>query len=367
MPEITLITMTGITKICPIADDLVLTYYPLVELAYKELSYSPLEYKLRLYNNGEEDSLTPTSVIDISENIFVLPMSFSIEKTIEFGYYIIDNRNYIKQNEALDIYKHAEELLNDGVNINTQEEWAIRMICSIFQSDNIKFVELIISHGFIVDCRATKYYVTNGIPLSNNIQTLLLSAGFNSSKMFRIPYNINQPYILKFIKNLTRYSIFLEDVISNGILHPNTLICDGKYPLFYELKYEDLVKYKDIIDPTILNRYGHSLLSRRNISSTDLLTDHMKLFPQIDINLQYNIQRGKTSVAGDTLLHILCRSPYINMSKIKVLLQNGAKLIENNKGETPIDILKQRKLNRKRDPVWEIMSKYFGLQEGYSF
>jgi len=361
MPEITLITMTGITKICPIADDLVLTYYPLVELAYKELSYSPLEYKLRLYNNGEEDSLTPTSVIDISKNIFVLPMLFSLEKTIEFGYYIIDNRNYIKQNEAIDIYKHAEELLNDGVNINTQEEWAIRMVCSIFQSGNIKFVELIISHGFIVNCRATKYYIRNGIHLSNNIQTLLLSAGFNTRHMFRIPD------ILKFIKRLTRYSIFLDDVISNSDLHPNTLIGTRKYPLFYELKYEDLIKYKDIIDPTILNSNGHSLLSRRDISSTDLLMDHMKLFPQIDINLQYNIQRGKTSVAGDTLLHILCRSPYINMSRIKGLLQNGATLIKNNKGETPIDILKQRKLNRKRDVVWGIMSKYFGLQDGYSF
>ena len=88
---------------------------------------------------------------------------------------------------------------------------------------------------------------------------------------------------------------------------------------------------KGEVDQSLVDSYGESLLSKYiTTTSTVDVQEKLKKYTNIDINKQYNSNkqysiRSDPRIIGDTLLHKICRTSYLNISKIKLLLDNGAK------------------------------------------
>lgn len=349
--EITFKTMTGVMKVCPIAEDTVVTYKTLLKLAHSELNYSPKEYRLQVYNTGEEDNLTPFSVINAAAEMFVLPVELSPEKTKELNTFIGSNSYGIRNN--LDTtYETFRQLLTGGVDVNNiYAYFDYRLLY------HIRFLILLISHGFDVN----RLTITK--ELTDNIQRLLLSSGFDVQyhidKCLQKPANQSHNAIRMLLTN----SIFLESAISGGGISCNSRIGYNGSPIFYDIKYAEKIKYKDQIDCSILSSMGDTLLSEVMCMSCRCIVEYIKLFPTIDINLQYYNRKYNSAVDGDTLLHIVCRDEQLTISKIRLLLNHGAILLQNDNIDTPIDVLmnNEKETICRRDKCVNLIKTHFDM------
>ena len=74
MKEVTFITFDGVTKTCSIPNKIRLDYHYLILRARKELSVQS-DYRIKVFNEGNEDALNSLSNIQSGDKYFVLFLS----------------------------------------------------------------------------------------------------------------------------------------------------------------------------------------------------------------------------------------------------------------------------------------------------
>ena len=321
-------------------------------MAHKKLELSRDEFRLSVHVNGEEDRLTSLSCIpsDATE-FFVIPQPLSKEKTDELDKYMDDSYNSLvhKINNLTfdDMYDPIEQLIIDGADFDRNEGTFLLKVNRFANEFILKVINLLLKYGFDVNSRRSSYLddlLSRNGKLCQEGQQLFLDAGF----IVEDAYNISNRWS---VKCLLSHELFFETLLSSG-----KITCNYKYnrtPLFFYMDKTMLEKYnkKGEVDQSLLDSNGDSLLSIciMTISKKEL-EEKLKQFTDIDINTQYN-NKCKPHVTGDTLLHKACRSSTLNISKIELLLENGAKLMKNSLDETPIDVLQNHHIKEKHTQV----------------
>ena len=167
------------------------------------------------------------------------------------------------------------------------------------------------------------------------------------------------------MRNLGNNNILINYALSKNIIELNTIIPSSNTPFFYYIdNLESFLKtYSHPIDLTLISGDGNTLLSIGSLQNKKVVESKLNNYPQIDINLQYYIKSNKKKnlKPGDTLLHQLCRYKNLNINIFQLLLNKGAKLIKNDDGETPIDILKKQEYSKSPRPVITLLEKHFDI------
>ena len=255
MPSVTFSMMTGETKQCIIPCDVgtVLTYITVESAAYHELGVSPEEYRLRLFYDDEEDCLTAFSQIRPDTLIRVLPLRLSTRHTTEMYSFLDMNSNV----ERPPTYEYVNGLLNDGADIAALSIPGRNVIYYILSNYSTRFLKLLISHGFDVNCKSVGKCLLEGLWANDHYtgkekQHLLLSAGLNTYDIFCLDnteltvFNLSLVSSNKLrLKRLCNYSVFVDVYLSSGRLQCNKTYIGCSNPLFYYLNVDNKIKYND--------------------------------------------------------------------------------------------------------------------------
>lgn len=271
-----------------------ITFFNLILNAQEVLGTDDTK-RLRIYITGDENVLSPTSNIILSDEMpnifFVFEQPIDSEETKKLW-------KNIHNGQTIDL---------DEVRANFENGAEINGLWPYYR----EYIQY------------EKY---------DNLHEILIEYGFNSAKH---------------LENITRrqWNLISHEkkllILSNGFDFT-------KSSIFYLFSEELLFKFGHKININILNKKKESLLSKHiNSCSINFLKEFFNLFLNININFQYNHIKSRTLFhPGDTLLHAVCRSAEINLTKLEFLLQNGAENIANSAGKTPLDILQE--INRTK-------------------
>ena len=395
MKEATFITMSGITKVCSIPDDVKFEYSCLISTIRKELLVQD-EYRIKMFREGCEDALNPSSDFQSGDKYFVLYEQLSQEKTDELRNFFDSNQlkfiNKLTVVEATKkfVYDKVEKLINDGACVeslysksNFDDVGVIKdIIPHIVRYNDIQLLKLLLNNGLDIDSPPIKTHFLQFRSVNgNSIVYDMYTTSYKTNKIYDtfISYKIDLRYHFDMnshdaMRRLGYKHVLLSHAISENIIELNTLIPSNNSALFYYvLNLGDFVEtYNLKVGGNITVNYnlpsgdGTTFLCMDSICycTTRVFEKRLEHYPQIDINLQYYItsdKHKKTTRFGDTFLHMLCRCKPINFSKIQLLLDRGVKIIENEEGETQIDILKTHPYTKTQHKLLNILEKCFDM------
>ena len=417
MKELTFITLDGTTRICSVTDDVRLDYECLISIIRTELSVQD-DYRIKVFREGCEDALNPSSNIQSGDKYFVLFQQLDQTKTNELIEYITSNSiDYIIKHQPLKtaksiIYDKIEELINDGAyveDIYSMEDYIILdedyfwkksvgvgniqwIMLHIVRYNDMALLKLLLNNGLKINSPPIKKYFTyTGLMRDNIINILLL-------------YKVDLKYHYDIKSDISMIKLgcnhrLVAHAISENILELNTIISfdnsisdnsasDNSAFYYYIHKLDEFLhRYKYSVDHNLPSFDGNTFLSmgslysnRKNLfeyklnkcpqfdinlryySNSKRVFEHkMKKYPQIDVNLQYHITYNEHAQPGDTILHMLCRGKQLNVGKIRMLLDKGARLIKNDNGETQLDVLRKLPYKKQRNRILKLLEKYFNV------
>jgi len=375
MKEVTFITFDGVTKICSIPNKIRLDYHYLILRARKELSVQN-DYRIKVFNEGNEDALNSLSNIQSGDKYFVLFQQSNPIKTDELIYFItidiiklIIIKRDITESRKLEIYNIVDTLINEGALIEQLYSTIdFRWIMSyIGRNHDVKLLKLLLNNGLSINHKLITRFIADDYSKQDDIIDLFLLYKIDLRYHYDKKCNLS-------MKNLGSNYRFIDHFISKKILELNTIIIQSnKNTAFYYYIFEldnflqTYPKYNDCIDYNLPALCGNTFLSMDISDSTKKnFVEKLTKYPKIDINKQYrltanNPSRTKYIHLGDTLLHMVCRSKIINIGKIQLLLDRDAKLIKNDNGETQIDVLKNRQSTKLQQKVLQILKKHFNI------
>ena len=385
MKEATFITPDGDTKVCNISDDVKLDYKCLVSNCRNELSIEE-DHRIKIFREGEEEALNPSSDIQSGDKYFVLQQQYNKEKTCTLHKVLISRElmflnictTYNSYNINTDkskshMYNNIKELIDEGASIESillKNESSIENIVPYIVSHNdIQLLKLLLNNGLDIDSPIIK---TNFIERKNSIFNNS-SVSYYNDDIFDVfvAYKINLRYhfdvkSVTSIRNLAHEHTLLAYAISEKIVDLNMLIPPHNSALYYYVYnlQKFLKKYNLTVDYNLPAEDGTTFLCREPICycGDQVFKLRLKSYPLIDINRKYYITSDKhkeTTRFGDTLLHMLCRDERINFIKIQLLLDKGAKLIDNDDFETPINVVIKRPYSKNQHKLLNMLEEHF--------
>jgi len=382
MKEATFITFDGTTKVCSIPDDITLDYKCLITTIRKELSVQD-DYRIKIFREGIEDALNPSSDFQSGDKYFVLFQQFNKEKTDELIYVITSRHGILRdlrfEYESTDdafkltVYTRIEELINEGAQIESlyvtvdnirlsgDIQWLMSYIIDFY---DFKLLKLLLNTGLDINSPLFIGCFTDDDYIMDDMTNILLLYKCD----LRFHYDLKSTYA---ICNLGYNHRLIAHAISENILSMNTLLPPNNTAFFYYINKLDefLDKYKYPIDYNLTNHEGGTFISYVALYHSDAeFEKRLTKYSQININLQYNlikkhnfIEKHKHTKPGDTLLHMLCRQEKLNLVKIQLLLDRDVKLIRNDDGETQLDVLNKQPDTPLRYNILQILEKYFNV------
>ena len=185
--KVSFITMSGTTQPKDIADrsvnaDKVVNYYDLIDTGHQILQRCSKKYRLRIYNEGEEEALTPFSKIILSDdsinNFFVLEELLKDSDTTPNLKSLTDLLDYSmlasSAKPVIVTYREVKDLIESGIDVNGDGNNLL--LWYILEFYSISFLKLIISYGFnVTKCNIDKYWEK----MSYDKKEVILSASFN--------------------------------------------------------------------------------------------------------------------------------------------------------------------------------------------
>jgi len=309
----------------------------------KDINLLPLIYMAlkagAKINERNKNGISPIILIIRSNNILVL--KFLIRQKIDIiNINIKDNSGNIPLHEACMISKEMVEILINKSDINIQNKYGDSPLYNACIRKNIEIIKLLLQNG--ADINIINNYDGNTILHGICEEIDYYSNKEENFKIFELLLKTSDISIINMQnnENQTPLSIMCEKKIINIIKllldngsDPN-IILNGK-SLFFILFIDNDIININIIKLLLDNRFNPNIKD----SNGDTPLIHLCSYDNGDkyyndiIHLLLdtsNININITNKYNHTPLYIACKKSKINVNIIKILVENGAKLIIDN-------------------------------------